>query len=502
MSKLHYLPALLPIMPLIGLLVLLFLPKGSTRIHRIIGIVSTIPSLLLGVYLYSLFFSNHSYLSYSLDWFTVPYFEAKIQYSILLDGFSILFVLLTCIITTIAAFSSSWIKNRTKEYYILILFLQSAMTGVFLANNLILFFIFFEVTLISTFFLIGIWGFLKKERAANQFLLYNGISSAFMLFAFIALFALFHSTNLSTIQESINEVVKQKEAFSGPVQMFFWSIFLSLLIAFGIKLPVFPFHSWMLRVHTEAPIPVVMIHAGILLKMGAYGLLRFGFGLFPTFMKSIAFILAILGLINVLYGAILALRQHEFKKGLAYSSISQMGIVILGIASMNQVGIQGAIFQTISHGLISALLFYLVGILYERTGTTRLNELGGLAQSMPLFSGILLTAGMALLGLPGLSGFVSELMVFLGLFKVMPFLSAIGTLGLILSAVYTLRLIMKTSFGPITNPLNNTESDINMGERSQAFTLLGLIIILGIYPSVLSKPMYNVLQMLVSRIGG
>ncbi len=221
-----------------------------------------------------------------------------------------------------------------------------------------------------------------------------------------------------------------------------------LLVAFGIKLPIFPFHTWMLKVHTEAPPAVVMIHSGILLKMGAYGLIRFGILFFPAEAKQWAWMLALLGVINIVYGAILAMVQKDFKLVLAYSSISHMGIVLLGLAAFNVSGLQGAVFQLISHGLISALMFLLVGSIYERTQTTQLDQLGGLASSIPFISGILLVAGMASLGLPGLSGFISEFLAFLGLFETHRVYAIVGTLGIIFTAVYVLRGVLNITFGP------------------------------------------------------
>ncbi|UUZ82593.1 NADH-quinone oxidoreductase subunit M [Paenibacillus sp. P26] len=228
-----------------------------------------------------------------------------------------------------------------------------------------------------------------------------------------------------------------------------WTVFLLLLVAFGIKLPIFPFHTWMLKVHTEAPPSIVMIHSGILLKMGAYGLIRFGILLFPKEATAWASVLAILGVINILYGAVLAFVQKEFKLVLAYSSISHMGIVLLGIAAFNTTGLEGAVFQLVSHGLISALMFLLVGSIYERTQTTELDHLGGLAKSIPFISGILLVSGMASLGPPGLSGFISEFLAFLGLFQTHPVITAVGTLGIILTAVYVLRGILGITYGPL-----------------------------------------------------
>lgn len=505
-TMMDWLPTWLTFAPLLGVIVLLCLPRQKKSWHRLVGVLATLPSLVMSLVIYQAFDAGEKGMQWltSVTWFQVPFPEGPpwvFQYSMGVDGLSMPLVLLTCIVSTIAAIASLYIKERTKEYHLLLLVLQVGMLGVFQSHNLFLFFIFFEITLISAFFLIGIWGFLGKEKAANHFLLYNGLGSGFLLFAMIGLLVLFGTLEFNLLQEQIMQLMARAELIDGPIKVLLWASFLSLLIAFGIKLPIFPFHSWMLRVHVEAPTPVVMIHAGILLKMGAYGLIRFGVGFFPEYMKEIATVLAVLGLINILYGAILAFVENELKRVLAYSSVSHMGIILFGIASLNGVGIQGAIFQAVSHGLISALFFFLVGSLYERTKTTQLDELGGLARSMPVLSGILMVAGMALLGLPGLSGFISEFMAFLGLFKEHPVIAAAGVLGLIMAAVYTLRAVLKATFGP-TRERFLTLSDVKGSESLAMFVLVGLIVLIGVYPAVLGEPMQQTLQFIVSRIGG
>lgn len=264
-----------------------------------------------------------------------------------------------------------------------------------------------------------------------------------------------------------------------------------LLLAFGTKLPIVPLHSWMVRVHVEAPIALVMIHAGVLLKIGAYGLIRFGGGFFPEQLQDISLVLAILGLINLLYGAFIAFVQTELRALLAYSSISHMGIVLLGLASFNSVGVQGAIFQTISHGLIAALLFLLIGVLLDRFGTTRISELGGIASQTPLFAGFFLAAGLASLGLPGMSGFISEFLAFLGLFETMPVIGAIGVLGIILTAVYILRAVLAVTFGE-RRPSFDRKMDLSATEVVSSAVLLILIIWIGVYPAILSNTLRTI----------
>lgn len=505
MTWANWLPLIIPFAPLVGVIVLLFLPRNKPKLHRAIGIGGTVIPLILALVMFSLFDSSHSGYQWekSFTWFHLPIFdvESTVAYSVGVDGFSLAMILLTAIITTLAAIASRMIKSRTIEYYVWLLILEVGMLGVFVTTNLFAFFIFFEITLIAMFFLVGIWGYLEKEKAANLFLLYNGLGSAFMLFAIIGLFVLFNSFDVRTIQQGMDATIQQLSYLPPFYTGLLWGIFIALIIAFGIKLPIFPFHSWMLRVHVEAPTPIVMIHSGVLLKMGAYGLIRFGIGIFPSYVEQISFILALLGLINILYGALLAFVEKELKKVLAYSSVSHMGIVLFGIAALNEWGLEGAIFQAVSHGLISALLFYLVGVMVERTKTTQLDDLGGLSKSMPILSGFWIVGAMALLGLPGMSGFISEFFAFVGLYHVQPIVTVIGVLGIILAAAYSLRAVLKMTFGPTPERFTSSE-DVKWFESLPMWILTALIVFIGVYPAILDVPLNQALSLLVSRIGG
>ncbi len=524
--------------PLLGLLVLLFLPKHRSRWLKTTAIITTLIPLLLSLWLYADYNSIKGGKPYEelKTWVdaslnkeavgAVSSYSFKFQYHLGIDGLSLPLLLLTTIVVVMAALASVNVKKRWKLFYSWFLLLEVGMLGVFLARDVFLFFVFFELTLIPMFFLIGIWGFMNREKAANKFLLYNGVGSAIMLIAFVLLVStagfradqvpdkqethLSYSGSYDVIQQNLTNPdsfvnTSPERMKAGGDNPFYlsktmrWSIFLLLLIAFGIKLPIFPFHTWMLKVHAEAPPSVVMIHSGILLKMGAYGLLRFGIFMFPGEAKDWAVVLAILGVVNILYGAVLALVQKEFKLVLAYSSISHMGIVLLGIASFNEIGLQGAMIQLVSHGLISALLFLIVGSLYERTDSTQLGDLGGLARSLPFISGILLTAGMASLGLPGLSGFVGEFLSLLGLFDSMRIITAVAVLGVILTAVYVLRSILGITFGPMSERYAALR-DARLIEAVPMITLLAFILLIGIYPSVLTGPMKHGFDALLQQI--
>ena len=494
----QWLPLWMIIAPLLGIVLLLFVPKQKSTIHRVIGIGATFPSLILAFYLYQQFDPSLKGWQWEkkVHWFQLPSGMGDpwvFDFHLGVDGLSMPLVILTCIVSTFAAIATIYIKEKTKGFYLLFLLLETSMLMVFLAGNLLLFFVAFEITLITTYFLISRWGYFRRERAANHFLIYNGVGSGFLLFAMIGVLIACQTLEIPLIKERI--------PFLAENQWLLWSTFLAFLFAFAIKLPIFPFHSWMLRVHVEANPAIVMIHSGVLLKMGAYGLLRFGVEWFPGLMKEAAFVLAIFGLINLFYGALLAFVQNELKKVLAYASISHMGIFLLGLASLNQIGLQGALFQAVSHGLISALCFFLIGSLYQRTRTTELQELSGIAQNVPISAGIFLLAGLALLGLPGLSGFISEFFSFLGLFKKYPILAAIGTVGLVLAASYALRAVLKILWGPAKERFQ-TISDLQAIEWTPMLVVALLIIAIGIYPDLLGKPMHTTLQTIALRIGG
>lgn len=525
--------------PLLGVLVILFMPKTAGKWIRIVGVATTFIPLVLAAWLYVDFshqISGYQYVE-QYNWIHAPLnkevgnlqgfssLTLKFDYTMAVDGLSLPLVFLTALIATMAALASAYIKKRWKTYYILFLLLEAGMFGVFMAQDLFLFFLFFETTLVPTFFLVGIWGYMQREKAANKFLLYNGIGSAIMLVAFLIIIStagfvqkedvLYFTGNIGEITSNLfGQDAQSFVQNPSPGNPFFlsetlkWSVFLMLIVAFGIKLPMFPFHTWMLKMHLEAPPSIVMIHSGILLKMGAYGLIRFGVLLFPVQAKEFALVLAVLGVINILYGAVLALAQKDFKLVLAYSSISHMGIVLLGIAAFNQIGLEGAVFQMVSHGLISALMFLLVGSIYERTQTTELAELGGLARSLPFISGILLTAGMASLGLPGLSGFISEFLAFLGIFGTMKAIAVIGAIGIILSAVYVLRGVLSITYGALPERFGGLR-DARLIEALPMITLVAFILLLGVYPSVLSQTLHmtmtefdHFLQNVTATIGG
>jgi NADH-quinone oxidoreductase subunit M len=529
-DQLPVLSALLWI-PLVGALVILCLPKRSVRLIQLAAVIAAAAVLFVAGWLYADYDPVKRGEPYQekAAWVQIPLSlsmtegaESRVlmsNYHLSVDGISLPLVFLTALVALMAMFASFHIVKRWKAFYIWFLILETGMLGVFLARDLLLFFIFFEVALVPVFFLIGIWGEANREKAAKQFLIYNGIGSAFMLIAFLILIAaagmteasgtlhgsVVHSADYDTILRNLTGSGTEAAA-AGMNPALIRAVLLLLLIAFGIKLPMFPFHTWMLRVHVEAPPSIVMIHSGILLKMGAYGLIRFGVFLFPEQVREWAVVLAVLGLINILYGALLAWVQNDFKLLLAYSSISHMGVVLLGLAAFNETGFQGAVYQMVSHGLISALLFLVIGCLYVRTGTSMIDQMGGFAKAVPFTAGILLVGGLASLGLPSLAGFVAEWLTFLGLFETMKAAALIGLLGIVFSAAYVLRGVLGITFGPLQIQPSVRLSDARMSETVPMVTLAAFIILLGIYPSILLDPLQtgfdSLLQSAAAKTGG
>ena len=478
--------------PLLGVCVLSLMPSKHQSI-KMVGVLGTILPLALTILVFSLYDRTISGVQFveSYQWFELmtsisPNEPYPVTYDLGVNGLSLLFLMLSALITFLASLAALRIQEGVKAFYLLFLLLELGILGVFSSENLFLFFLFFEITLVAMFLLVGKWGGFDREKAAYSFLIYNGIGSILLLIVIIVLFVEMRTMNISELTTLLQES-DSYEFLSGNTRM--W-LFILLLVAFGTKLPIVPLHTWMVRVHIEAPIAVVMIHAGVLLKIGAYGLIRFGAGFFPEQLKETAVILAILGVINLLYGAFIALVQNEMRAVLAFSSISHMGIVLIGVASFNTAGLQGAVFQTISHGLIAALLFLLVGVMTDRFQTTKLEELGGVASQTPLFAGFLLAAGLASLGLPGMSGFISEFLAFLGLFETMPVIGSVGVIGLILTAVYMLRAVLAVTFGERRLQFDK-QKDLLAVELVPSAILLSLIIWIGVYPAVLS----NTLQM-------
>jgi NADH-quinone oxidoreductase subunit M len=400
-----------------------------------------------------------------------------INYEIGVDGISLLLIVLTTFLMPLTILAS-WdsIQHRSREFLICMLFLETGMVGVFAAIDLFLFYVFWEATLIPMYFIIGVWGGERRVYAAIKFMLFTMAGSLLMLVAILALYFLHRQ---ATGEASFN--LFQLAQLELPLSVQRW-LFLAFFLAFAIKVPLFPFHTWLPDAHVEAPTPGSVILAAVLLKMGTYGFVRFCLPLFPEASAEAAWFIALLAVIGIIYGALMALVQVDIKKLVAYSSVSHLGFVMLGIFAFNQQGLDGAVLQMVNHGLSTGALFLLVGMLYDRRHTRLIADFGGLASKMPIFAAFFLVVALSSLGLPGLNSFVGEFLVLLGAFQAMPFYAVVAALGVILAAVYMLWMYQRTMFGEITHAENRSLSDMSPRELVVVLPLVLVILWIGLYP--------------------
>ncbi len=480
---------LMTFFPLVGVLVLVFLEPQQKNAMRWTTLLTSLVTFAISLWVLFLFDPNKTdNLLVQLPWFRLA--GVPIQILMGVDGLSILMVLLTTFLTPIAILST-WkaVEEQVKGFMIFFLLLEVGMLGVFLALDLVLFYIFWEFTLIPMYFLIGVWGGKNRIYAAVKFFLFTMAGSVLMLLAILYL-------GLQAGSFSQPELVANSSLFAGAQML----LFLAFAIAFAIKVPVFPLHTWLPDAHVEAPTAGSVILAGVLLKMGAYGFLRFNLPLFPQASVQAAPVVAVLAIIGILYGGAVAFAQKDIKKLVAYSSVAHLGFVMLGIFALNSEGLSGGILQMVNHGLSTGALFLLVGMIYERRHTREMSEYGGLWKAMPIFGGISLVVVLSSVGLPGLNGFVGEFTILLGAFgsKVFgsPWYAGIATLGVILAAAYLLKMFEKTFLGPITKEENKSLKDLNLREIITMAPLLVLIFWLGIYP----QPFFNLINPAVERL--
>lgn len=430
------------------------------------------------------------------------------HYHLGVDGISLWLVLLTTLLMPIAILSS-WtaIQKRQLSYYMFLLLLLSAMIGVFVSLDLLLFYLFFEASLVPMFFLIGIWGGERRIYAAVKFFIYTAVGSLLMLVAIIALYYMFGTFDYTTILASLSggQILGERAEF--------W-VFLAFAFAFCIKVPLFPLHTWLPDAHTEAPTAGSVILAGVLLKMGTYGLLRFNLGLFPGMARKFAPVMITLAVIGIIYGALVAMVQPDVKRLVAYSSVSHMGFVVLGLFSFTEMGMQGALYQMLNHGVSTGALFLFVGFIYERRHTRQISDFGGLSTPMPWFSTLFVIASLSSIGLPFLNGFVGEFLIMIGTWTSLavgyPWIwiaTMLAGTGVIWAAVYMLWMLQRVVFGKVTNPENAKLRDLNARELGLLIPLLLLMLFMGVYPRVfLDRSQASVEQVRVrlaeSRAGG
>jgi NADH-quinone oxidoreductase subunit M len=476
--------------PLLGVLVLLFINNEQKNALRWTAVITSLITFLISLWVLASFDPNQADLQMviNLPWIQVS--SWNISFFMGIDGLSILLVLLTTFLTPISILSS-WesVQERVKDFMIFFLLLEVAMVGVFLAQDLFLFFIFWEFTLVPMYFLIGIWGGPRRMYAAIKFFLYTMAGSILMLLAIIWL-------GLEGGTFAVPELIANLNIPPGTQT---W-LFLAFTAAFAIKVPMWPLHSWLPDAHVEAPTAGSVILAGVLLKMGTYGFLRFNIPLFPQAAITFAPWIALLAVIGIIYGAAVSYAQRDAKKLVAYSSVSHLGFVMLGLFALNQQGIQGGILQMINHGLSTGALFLLVGMIYDRRHTREMDAYGGLWKVMPVYAVFTLIVTLSSMGLPGLNGFVGEFTILLGAFGSeaigSPWFAGFATLGIILAAVYLLFMFQKLFLGPVDKEENRVLLDINLREIVTIVPLLVFIFWIGLYP----RPFFALMGPSVERV--
>ncbi len=401
--------------------------------------------------------------------------DFTLQYAVGVDGLSLALVALTGFLFLVAVLISWRIELRPREYFAWILVLETSLLGVFSALDLIVFFAFWEIEVIPMYFLISIWGSGRKQYSAWKYVLYTLLGSSLMLVGLLALG--FAAGTFDIRQLAIEPEIK------GAI-LPAWTMFLLLIIAFGIKLPVVPFHTWLPDAHTDAPTAVSVILAGVLLKMGGYGILRLCFSIMPDVARDASVWLAGFAAVSIIYGALVTLMQTDLKRLIAYSSVSHMGYVLLGASALGTVGLAGAAMQMFTHGLITGLLFVLVGMIYDRTHTRNIGDLSGMAHRMPFIATMMVIAGLASLGLPSLAGFVAEVTVFLGTFEKHEFFTIVGVIGIVLTAGYILWMIQRVFWGELSEKWREIGDATAWWERGPLLAMVAVIFAVGVYPAV------------------
>src|SRR5437867_1226369 len=488
----HYLSIIL-FTPLAGALLLLLIDKQNESAIRWVANVAALAGFLVSVPLWFWYDPATAGFQFVERASWIPSVGA--EYFLGVDGLSTLLILLTTMMGTIAVLSS-WtaITERLKEYYIFLLLLQTGMLGAFMALDFLLFFLFWEVMLVPMYFLIGIWGSANRLYSAIKFFLYTLVGSVVMLLGILALYFYYHSVSgVYTFD------VTQFHKLALPFNLQWW-VFLAFFLGFAIKVPMFPFHTWLPDAHTDAPTAGSVILAAVLLKMGTYGFLRFSLPILPDASKHFVPMMAVLCIIGIVYGALVALAQKDWKRLVAYSSVSHMAMVMLGMFALNPVGITGSIVQQLNHGISTGALFLIVGIVYERRHTREISEYGGLSKVMPVYAAVFLIMTMSSIGLPALNGFIGEFLILQGVFALPRVWAAFAASGVVLGAAYMLYLYQRTMFGKIENPKNERLLDMGQREFATFAPLLILAVWMGIYPSPFLRRLEKSVQHIVERV--
>jgi NADH-quinone oxidoreductase subunit M len=481
--------------PAVAGFLILLLPRKQEILQRSIALIGTAVSFALTLIVFVNFDGSTAAYQFEESWIWV--YSLGITYHIGIDGISLFLVLLTTFLTFLCIISS-WgsVKERVKEYHFFLLLLETGMVGVFCAMDFFLFYVFWELMLIPMYFLIGVWGGPRRVYAAVKFFIYTMAGSVLMLVGILYLY--FNTVDPLTGGHTFDIVTIMRQCnFPLPVQT--W-LFLAFGLAFAIKVPMFPFHTWLPDAHVEAPTAGSVILAGVLLKMGTYGFLRFCLPLFPEATLKFVPLISVLALVGILYGALVSMVQTDIKRLVAYSSVAHLGFVMLGMFALNLQGLAGSLLQQINHGLSTGALFLLVGVVYDRKHTRHIEEYGGIAKVMPLYASLFMIVMLSSVGVPGLNGFVGEFLILLGTFKANIAYGVFGAAGVILAAVYLLWMYQRVFFGKITHPENEKLLDCSAREAFVLIALIVFIILIGVYPDPFLSRMEPALQAVLDRV--
>jgi len=474
--------------PLLGAIVMLLLPEEERPLRLAALAIAAVP-LLLTLYIYFAYGGDLGAATLTQDFTWLP--SLNMGYRVGLDGLGFGMFFLTALLTLIAVVASYDVRENLKQYFAILFIAEVGMLGVFAAEDLILFYIFFEITLIPMYLLVGIWGDENRRQAAIKFFVYTFLGSTVMLAGFLA----FGTLAGTYAMESLT-------AGGGLGRTAQIAIAVPILFGLLVKVPAVPLHGWLLDVYVSSPISTNVVLSGILPKLGTYGLIKVAIPLLPAGVEPFLPYLAAFGVINIIYGSFVAFMQPDLKALVAYSSIGTLGFILLGAASGNAVGLNGAVLQQVTHGLYSALLFVLVGVIATRTGTRKIRDLGGLAARMPWAGGLLALGAMAAMGLPGLAVFVSEFMSIMGGYDAYPVQGILAALGIVLSAMYLLYMLARVVFGPIQKPAYEAVGDAGRMEMAAAVPLAVLLVLFGVFPALLISVQRPGVEAVLSAIGG